>query len=545
MDSPADGSNPPASGNPDEPDTSQMKAVPAQPDVVWPEDPFAADGRASEEPAAEAEPQPTSPSIPAWTEPQFGEPSTPPGDQPVRPLDDDPHTTPFPTRAVIPSWPQRTGSDAAVGKTQPPAAAKTVPPAHDNGAEPPEEAVPTTEVADTAPPAQTQPVLDAVAVTPEVEEPPAPAEAEAAPVSAEAPDETEQKEEAGEPAPAEAVEADGAEAVYEPEPRIDEPVSEPDMPAVAAAARAEEPDTEREPEPEPAPAQPPVTVEAEPAASQPAPGPSERERLAAEAAATFAASSSNPPAANPAIPSWAPKLDAPQNADKQVQWPGSSLPSWAPIPGGPAAGEPQRVRISSTSQPAPAPVQQPAPAPVQQPAPPVQPAAQVPPAAAPAQRPPAPAGSTPPAAAPGASAPPKPSSSWEIVPQKTEAKPVNAGPTAEDKSYAEWFAWAKRSGAPASACHAAAQGAFRALSGGQDMATAVKWATVAMASPPGLVGQARQLYCAWFSLGNIDLQLPTPQAHAFATAAIQALDSGADSMVAHQLGLQAAGVTPR
>jgi hypothetical protein len=77
------------------------------------------------------------------------------------------------------------------------------------------------------------------------------------------------------------------------------------------------------------------------------------------------------------------------------------------------------------------------------------------------------------------------------------------------------------------------------------MNTAVKWATLAMASPPGLVGQSRQLYCAWFSLGNIDLQLPTAQAHVFATGAIQALDSGADSMVAHQAGLAAAGVGPR
>ena len=539
-------SNPPASGSSsDEPDTSQMKAVPAEPDVVWPEDPFVADGGASDEPSAAGEPQVTSPAIPAWPESQFGEPSTPAGHQQVKPLDDDPHTTPFPTRAVIPPWPEKTASDPGVGKTQPPAAAKTVPPAHDNGAE---SAVPTTDVADTAPPAKTEPVIEAVAGTPEPEPEPEPEPApEAEPVSAEAPPEIEHPDE---PAPVEAVEPDGAEAVYEPEPRTDEPVSEPDMPAIAAPsespsepAAAEADVREAEPEPAPAAAAPapslepepePVKAEAEPPAATPATGPSEHDRLAAEAAAAFAASSSNPPAGNPAIPSWAPKLDAPQSADKQVQWPGSSLPSWAPIPGGPAqAGEPQRVRVTSTSQPAPAPAQQSAP--------PVQPAAPAPPVAAPRQPP----GSRPPAAAPGASAPPKPSSSWEIVPQKTEAKPLSAGPTAEDKSYAEWFAWAKRSGAPASACHAAAQGAFRALSGGQDMATAVKWATVAMASPPGLVGQARQLYCAWFSLGNIDLQLPTPQAHTFATAAIQALDSGADSMVAHQLGLQAAGVTPR
>jgi hypothetical protein len=134
---------------------------------------------------------------------------------------------------------------------------------------------------------------------------------------------------------------------------------------------------------------------------------------------------------------------------------------------------------------------------------------------------------------------------WEIVQQEVAAEPAFTGPSPEDKSYAEWFAWAKRSGAPASACHAAAQGAFRALSTGQDMNVAVQWATLAMASPPGLVGTSRQLYCAWFSLGNIDLKLPTQQAHAFATGAIQALESGADSMVAHQMGLAAAGITPR
>ena len=76
------------------------------------------------------------------------------------------------------------------------------------------------------------------------------------------------------------------------------------------------------------------------------------------------------------------------------------------------------------------------------------------------------------------------------------------------------------------------------------MSVAVQWATLSMASPPGLVGGSRQLYCAWFSLGNIDLKLPTAQAHAFAMGAIAALESGADPMMAHQAGLTAAGITP-
>ena len=138
-------------------------------------------------------------------------------------------------------------------------------------------------------------------------------------------------------------------------------------------------------------------------------------------------------------------------------------------------------------------------------------------------------------------------SSWEIVDQHRvnegpEAKPAPAGPTPEDRSYAEWFAWAKRGGAPASACHAAAQGAFEALSGGKDLATAVQWATAAMSRPPAGVSAARQSYCAWFSLANIDLNLDQPRSHAFAAAAVHALDTGQDANAAHAAGMAAAGI---
>lgn len=115
-------------------------------------------------------------------------------------------------------------------------------------------------------------------------------------------------------------------------------------------------------------------------------------------------------------------------------------------------------------------------------------------------------------------------------------------PTPEDRSYAEWFAWAKRGGAPASACHAAAQGAFQALSTGKDVAVAVQWATAAMTRPPVPVSTSRQTYCAWFSLANIDLNLDQHRAHAFATAAVHALDAGADAGSAHAAGLAAAGI---
>ncbi len=230
------------------------------------------------------------------------------------------------------------------------------------------------------------------------------------------------------------------------------------------------------------------------------------------------------------MPSWAPKI-GPVPVEENVKWPGSNLPSWAPIGGGrsthnmPAASRPAPPKPSIPIGEALPQSRPPAPSgtPSQPPAP--------------QSQPPAAAGQSP------AGSKPKTTSSWEIVNQKpNEAVKPQWAPSGEDRSYAEWFAWAKRSGAPASACHAAAQGAFRALAAGHDMNTAVQWATLAMASPPGLVSAPRQLYCAWYSLGNIDLKLPAPQAHAFAAGAIKALDGGADAPSAHQAGLAAAGI---
>lgn len=136
---------------------------------------------------------------------------------------------------------------------------------------------------------------------------------------------------------------------------------------------------------------------------------------------------------------------------------------------------------------------------------------------------------------------------WEVVDQESKSEPDKAAqargvPTPEDRSYAEWFAWAKRGGAPASACHAAAQGAFQALAGGKDVATAVQWATAAMSRPPAPVSPERQTYCAWFSLANIDMNFDQHRAHAFAAAAVKALDGGADAAAAHAAGLAAAGI---
>jgi len=192
--------------------------------------------------------------------------------------------------------------------------------------------------------------------------------------------------------------------------------------------------------------------------------------------------------------------------------------------------------------------------PVAQPVPtPPAPAAAAPAAPAPSPVPPAPAapqaGQLPvaqvPPAQPAPVAQPAAATAWEIVDQRRKDSGPHAAiaaPTPEDRSYAEWFAWAKRGGAPASACHAAAQGAFEALSAGKDLATAVQMATAAMSRPPANVSATRQAYCAWYALGNIDLNIEQSRAHAFATAAVHALDMGQDANAAHAAGLAAAGI---
>jgi hypothetical protein len=152
-----------------------------------------------------------------------------------------------------------------------------------------------------------------------------------------------------------------------------------------------------------------------------------------------------------------------------------------------------------------------------------------------------------PPAQPAPAKQPPAAATWEVVDQKRRGDSgphaaAGKAPTPEDRSYAEWFAWAKRGGAPASACHAAAQGAFEALAAGKDIATAVQMATAAMSRPPADVSVGRQAYCAWFALGNIDLNIEQARAHAFAEAAVRTLDSGGDPNAAHAAGLAAAGI---
>lgn len=196
-------------------------------------------------------------------------------------------------------------------------------------------------------------------------------------------------------------------------------------------------------------------------------------------------------------------------ADPPTDWPGVvDTPAWAP-----------HVHVDTGRPSSPVPAAQPPPAP----------------------KPPAPAASAPKSQPP---APTSPSSSaWAVVEQKAlDSKISREVPSPEDRSYAEWFAWAKRGGAPAGACHAAAQAAFQALASGKDVSVAAQMAAAAMAKPPLAVDAGRQTYCAWFSLGNIDLAFDQRRAHAFATAAVHALDDGADAKQAHAVGLEAAGI---
>jgi hypothetical protein len=315
-----------------------------------------------------------------------------------------------------------------------------------------------------------------------------------------------------------------------------EPATETAMPAVSPfdsstgpARPAVAPAKPKEPTRPPEPArQEPVATPAPPPAPVPAP----------------VAPPPAPPPPAPVAPPPAPAVPAYEEPD--VDWPAPvDIPAWAP-----------RIRIEAPH------------------AQPVEPAATVAPAAA------APASAAPAAPTPAAPAPtlspeaaaaetraaaealasgqstPQPvrpatkpgatqagTGDWRVVPTKPHDVLITGTvPTAEDRAYAEWFAWAKRGGAKAPACHAAAQGAFRALAAGHDIATAVQWATAAMVTPPVAVPVGRQTYCAWFSLANIDLNLETPRAHAYAMAAVAALEAGADARGAHAAGAAAAGV---
>src|SRR5260370_86567 len=243
-----------------------------------------------------------------------------------------------------------------------------------------------------------------------------------------------------------------------------------------------------------------------------------------------------------AMPAWPPpsELEEPATPAQAIpSWPDSFDSPVAPPAAAAAPVPPALTPGAKPTPPVPAPVPPPAPArAMQAPIAPPAPKPSMPPAPPPPAAPPAPA-----APAAGQSQPPT-RPAWQVVDQPRKSGPHGKveGPTAEDRSYAEWFAWAKRGGAPASACHAAAQGAFKALSTGKDVATAVQWATAAMSRPPESVSQSRQSYCAWFPLANIDLNLDHHRAHLFPPGALVAFYSGHDPSAAHAAGLAAAGI---
>jgi hypothetical protein len=317
--------------------------------------------------------------------------------------------------------------------------------------------------------------------------------------------------------------------------------------APTAAPAAPRHETPAPPRPRPAAVAPVAPVAPQPPASAPAASAPPAMRQASPAPPTMppappAPAHTEPPVQPsqpvPSRPAWAPHAPEEPGADappKTISPQGPiNVPAWAPRvplasePGTPTWFSPKEQVRHTAAQP----TAQPPLAPQPEPAPPVVggqlPVAPVPPAPQPAPAQPA-----------GAQSTAKPT--WEVVNQPHVEK-GSAGPTPEDRSYAEWFAWAKRGGAPASACHAAAQGAFKALAAGKDVQTAVQWATAAMSRPPENVSYTRQTYCAWFSLANIDLNLDQHRAHAFAMSAVHALDNGADASQAHAAGLAAAGI---
>ena len=481
--------------------------MPDEEPVVWPDDPVEGDSATGDPEAARSEPSDWPASFdealkqsqaiqePGAAAPQRAAAAAP---APAVAANNEYPTQPSMPAIAAKTVPPEPSAAPEVAKTSPPEPAKT------------EEAVAALGVPDEAPTSTFKTPLPAPAdvsasnggdLAAKTAPPAAEAEAQAEPEPAEAPAavaaETEpepvsqpEPETAPEPEPAVA-EAAGTEPAKTPEP---EPAPEP----VAAAAPPPRPEPEPEPvntaEPAPAPA----------TAPEPAPEPKKEDEWI-------------PLPANPPMPSWAPRVGQQPEQPHPVHLKGeaaaTSVPAWAPTTSSMQAASRQATGSTAPAQ-----------------------GSQPPQAAAPA---PIAGGSRPPEPAKGKT------SSWEIVQpkQSEQQRQAYAGPSPEDKSYSEWFAWAKRSGAPASACHSAAQGAFRALAAGHDMNTAVNWATQAMASPPGLVSASRQLYCAWYSLGNIDLRLPSPQAHAFAAGAIAALEGGADAPTAHQAGLAAAGIT--
>jgi len=118
------------------------------------------------------------------------------------------------------------------------------------------------------------------------------------------------------------------------------------------------------------------------------------------------------------------------------------------------------------------------------------------------------------------------------------------GPT---RTYAEWFAWARRNTAEAGRCHAAAAAATAALSSGQDHATAARAAQAAALAPdapsrPVTADPQTQAYAAWYTYASVDHGMDGARSHAYAQAASLAQARGVNVTAAAAEGARAAGL---
>lgn len=135
---------------------------------------------------------------------------------------------------------------------------------------------------------------------------------------------------------------------------------------------------------------------------------------------------------------------------------------------------------------------------------------------------------------------------WSVVESEPaqEAEPEGANPTL--RAYAEWFAWMKKTGAPADRCHQAAQLAMEAATTTSDpvqIASAVEARLPAAVQAPS-VDPLHQSYCAFYALGSLDLGLEQAVAHQFAESAATAVRQGADLQGATRTAMAKVGLPP-
>lgn len=117
------------------------------------------------------------------------------------------------------------------------------------------------------------------------------------------------------------------------------------------------------------------------------------------------------------------------------------------------------------------------------------------------------------------------------------------------RTYAEWFAWARRNLTEPARCHAAAAAAVVALAEGQDHAAAARLAQAAALAPDASVrpisaDRPTQAYATWYAFAHVDHGLDSARAHAYAAAATLAHARGADTGTAAATGAAAAGIGP-